>query len=89
MSRAYRESKLISNGATQFLVPNLLPLGAILRFNTTPYSVSLTQESGIYNGALAKVLDIVRFANIGKHLRIYTMSSHFLAISLRRHLHTK
>jgi phospholipase/lecithinase/hemolysin len=63
--------RLISAGATQFVVPNLPPLGAIPRLNTTPYAPAVTAETVIYNNTLASGLKIVRDANSGKHLRIY------------------
>jgi phospholipase/lecithinase/hemolysin len=65
--------RLISAGATQFVVPNLPPLGAIPRLNTTIYAPGVTAESVLYNSTLAQGLDIVQDANSDKHLRIYPL----------------
>ena len=66
--------RLIDAGATQFIVPNLPPQGAIPRLNTLgPVAAEVTAESVLYNDTLAKGLDIVQDANPGKHLRIYPL----------------
>jgi phospholipase/lecithinase/hemolysin len=72
INQAADVERLISAGATQIMVPNLPPLGAIPRLNTLgPISTEVTQLSELYNGTLASGLKIVRDANSGKHLRIY------------------
>ncbi len=64
--------RLIDAGATQFMVPNLPPLGAIPRLNTLgPIAAEATGLSALYNDTLAKGLDIVHDANHDKHVRIY------------------
>lgn len=66
--------RLIDAGATQFVVPNLPPLGAIPRLNTLgPVAAEVTAETVLYNDTLAQGLDIVQDANSRKHLRIYPL----------------
>jgi phospholipase/lecithinase/hemolysin len=73
VNQASDVERLIAAGATQLIVPNLPPLGAIPRLNTTPYSVPVTQLSELYNGTLAAGLKTVRDSNTGRKLRIYPM----------------
>lgn len=73
INQATDVERLIAAGATQLIVPNLPPLGAIPRLNTTPYSGPVTQLSVLYNDTLASGLKTVRDSNTGKHLRIYPM----------------
>jgi phospholipase/lecithinase/hemolysin len=73
INQAADVERLINAGASQFIVPNLPPLGAIPRLNTTPYAAPVTAETVLYNTTLANGLDIVQDSNSGKHLRIYPM----------------
>ena len=74
INQATDVERLIDAGATQFIVPNLPPLGAIPRLNTLgPVATEATQLSVLYNDTLASGLKIVRDSNSGKHLRIYPM----------------
>ncbi|MDP9051661.1 MAG: SGNH/GDSL hydrolase family protein [Acidobacteriota bacterium] len=73
INQAADVERLIDAGATQIIVPNLPPLGAIPRLNMTPYSGPVTQETALFNDTLAAGLKVVRDSNSGKHLRIYPM----------------
>jgi phospholipase/lecithinase/hemolysin len=73
VNQAADVERLIAAGATQLIVPNLPPLGAIPRLNTTVFSGPVTQLSELYNGTLAAGLKTVRDSNTGKKLRIYPM----------------
>lgn len=64
--------RLIDAGATQFIIPNLPPLGAIPRLNGSPVaSAAATQASVLYNDVLAQALAILRDFNRGKHLTFF------------------
>ncbi len=66
--------RLINAGATQFLVPNLPPLGAVPRLNGSPAnSIAGTEASLAFNATLAAGLTIVRDFNPGRHVRISPM----------------
>lgn len=61
--------RLIDAGATQFIVPNLPPLGAVPRLNGSPdTSIPATKESILFNTVLAGGLGILREFNPGKRL---------------------
>lgn len=63
--------RLIDAGATQFLVPNLPPLGLVPRLNGSPTtSVPATQASILYNQVLAGGLALLRDFNLGRHLQL-------------------
>jgi phospholipase/lecithinase/hemolysin len=73
VNQAADVERLIAAGATQLIVPNLPPLGAIPRLNATPYAGPVTQLSELYNDTLASGLKVVRDSNTGRKLRIYPM----------------
>ncbi len=62
---------LIDAGATQFLIPNLPPLGSTPFFNGTPAEgVAATAGSVLYNRLLSDGLSILRDINRRKHVRL-------------------
>jgi phospholipase/lecithinase/hemolysin len=62
---------LIDAGATQFLIPNLPPLGSTPLFNGSPADgVAATAASVLYNRLLSVGLSILRDINRGKHLHL-------------------
>ena len=66
--------RLIEAGATQIMVPNLPPLGAIPRLNGSPTtSVPATEATVLYNGVLAAGLGILRDFNLGRRLDLYPL----------------
>jgi outer membrane lipase/esterase len=70
INQAINVQRLIDAGATQFIIPNLPPLGLVPRLNGSPTtSIPATQASVLYNQVLAAGLDIVRDFNFGRHLR--------------------
>ena len=63
--------RLIDAGATQFIIPNLPPLGSVPRLNGSPTtSVPATKESILYNQVLAASLAILRDFHHGRHLNL-------------------
>lgn len=65
---------LIAAGATDFLIPNLPPLGAIPRLNgSAPAAALATAAAGGYNTLLATGIAGLAGANPGKTLRLYQM----------------
>jgi phospholipase/lecithinase/hemolysin len=70
INQAINVQRLIDAGATQFIIPNLPPLGLVPRLNGSPTtSIPGTKASVLYNQVLAAGLDIVRDFNFGRHLR--------------------
>jgi phospholipase/lecithinase/hemolysin len=66
--------RLIDAGATQFIVPNLPPLGLIPRLNgSIATSVPATAASALYNRILTLGLDILRDFNARRHLHLVQM----------------
>ena len=60
--------RLIDAGATQFIIPNLPPLGSVPRLNGSPAtSVPATQASALYNEVLSGGVDLLRFVDFEKH----------------------
>ena len=60
--------RLIDAGATQFLIPNLPPLGSVPRLNGSPTtSVPATQASALYNEVLDGGVDLLRLVDFEKH----------------------
>jgi phospholipase/lecithinase/hemolysin len=60
--------RLIDAGATQFLIPNLPPLGSVPRLNGSPTtSIPATQASALYNQVLSGGVDLLRFFDFEKH----------------------
>jgi outer membrane lipase/esterase len=76
---------LIDAGATQFIIPNLPPLGATPVFNDTPADgVAATAGAALYNQLLSQGLSILRDINRGKHLHlvqldIFSLFNHIVA----------
>jgi phospholipase/lecithinase/hemolysin len=63
--------RLIDAGATQFIVPNLPPLGLVPRLNgSTATSIPATEASVLYNRVLSLGLDILRDFNTRRHLHL-------------------
>jgi phospholipase/lecithinase/hemolysin len=63
--------RLIDAGATQFIVPNLPPLGLVPRLNGSPTtSVPATEASELYNQVLGSGLALLRELNHSKRLQL-------------------
>jgi len=63
--------RLVDAGATQFIVPNLPPLGAIPRLNgSAATSVPATQAAALYNEVLTLGLALIHDFNSRRHLHI-------------------
>lgn len=62
--------RLIEAGATQFIIPNLPPLGLVPRLNGTPLSGPATAASALYNQVLADGLIFVGELNPTKKLNL-------------------
>jgi phospholipase/lecithinase/hemolysin len=66
--------RLIDAGATQFIIPNLPPLGLVPRLNGSPTtSVPATQASALYNEVLSGGIDLLRFVDFEKHPQLSEM----------------
>jgi phospholipase/lecithinase/hemolysin len=71
INQAINIQRLIDAGATQFIIPNLPPLGLVPRLNGSPdTSIPATQESILYNQLLSTALSILHDFNRGKHLHL-------------------
>jgi len=74
IQQALNVQRLIDAGATQFLVPNLPPLGLTPRLNgSSTTSVPATQASVFYNDVLATGLAILRDFNPGRRLQLFQL----------------
>lgn len=63
--------RLIDAGATQFIVPNLPPLGLVPRLNGSPTtSVPATEGTELYNEVLAGGIDLLRSLHRHEHLQL-------------------
>ena len=63
--------RLIQAGGTQFMIPNLPPLGLVPRLNGSPTtSVPATEATEIYNEVLAGGIGVLRDFNLGKNLNL-------------------
>ncbi|MGD0630766.1 MAG: SGNH/GDSL hydrolase family protein [Terracidiphilus sp.] len=63
--------RLIDAGATQFIVPNLPPLGLVPRLNGSPTtSVPATAAAKLYNEVLGGGVALLRDFNFRKHLNL-------------------
>ena len=72
IAQAGNVERLIDAGATQFIVPNLPPLGAIPNLNGYPtLSALATQLSVLFNQTLASGLDVVLDSNHGRKVRLF------------------
>jgi phospholipase/lecithinase/hemolysin len=63
--------RLIDAGATQFMVPNLPPLGLVPRLNgSASTSVPATAAAKLYNEVLGGGIALLRDFNFGRHLNL-------------------
>ncbi len=70
-AQAINIQRLINAGATQFLVPNIPPVGSTPLFNGSPKtSIPANAASILYNQLLAAGLSLVRDVNFDKHLHL-------------------
>jgi phospholipase/lecithinase/hemolysin len=70
-NQTWNIQRLIDAGATQFIVPNLPPLGLVPRLNGSPTtSIPATEASALYNEVLADGLDLLRESNSSKHVSL-------------------
>ena len=68
--------RLIEAGATQFLVPNLPPLGLAPEFNTSPTTAATANEaSALYNTTLDAGISLLPLLNFGRHLTINRLNT--------------
>lgn len=68
--------RLIQAGATQFLVPNLPPLGLTPRFNTSATEAATANEaSALYNTTLDAGVSLLPLFNFGRHLTINRLNT--------------
>jgi phospholipase/lecithinase/hemolysin len=71
LNQTLNVERLIHAGATQFLVPNLPPLGLVPRFNgSSKSSVPATKAARLYNQVLDSGLALLRASNQSKHIQI-------------------
>jgi len=71
IDQAVSIQRLIDAGATQFIIPNLPPLGLVPRLNgSTTTSIPATQASALYNDVLRQGLAILRDFNPGRRLHL-------------------
>jgi outer membrane lipase/esterase len=75
VDQAANVQRLVDAGATQFIIPNLPPLGAVPRLNGSPTtSIPATEASALYNQTLSAGLAIVRKFNPGRHLNLVQLN---------------
>jgi phospholipase/lecithinase/hemolysin len=68
--------RLIDAGATQFLVPNLPPLGLTPRLNGSPAtSAAATAASALYNGYLKLGISLLQDLYRFRHLTVYQLDA--------------
>lgn len=68
--------RLISAGATQFLVPNLPPLGLSPRFNASPAAAAtVNAASALYDTTLDTGVSLLPLLNFGRHLTINRLNT--------------
>jgi len=73
-NQTWNIQRLIDAGATQFIVPNLPPLGLVPRLNGSPTtSVPATEASELYNEVLDDGLDLLRGLNSSKHVSLTSL----------------
>ena len=71
INQALNVQRLIDAGATQFIVPNLPPLGSVPRLNGSPTtSIPATEASALYNQVLSAGLSLLHEFNPRKHLAV-------------------
>jgi phospholipase/lecithinase/hemolysin len=70
INQANNIQRLINAGATQFIVPNLPPLGLVPALNGSPKtSIPATAASALFNQLLSTGLDVLQDLNRRKHPR--------------------
>jgi phospholipase/lecithinase/hemolysin len=71
IAQALNIQRLIDAGATQFIIPNIPPLGSTPLLNGSPKtSIPATAAAVLYNQALAVALSILRDFNFDKRLHL-------------------
>jgi phospholipase/lecithinase/hemolysin len=71
IDQTFNVQRLIDAGATQFIIPNLPPLGAVPRLSGSPTtSIPATKASILYNVTLAAGLTILHDFNPERHLHL-------------------
>ena len=81
--------RLIDAGATQFIIPNLPPLGSVPRLNGSPTtSVPATQAAALYNEVLAGGIDLLHDFYRHRHLQlaqldVYSLFNKIIAASAK------
>lgn len=71
--------RLVNAGATQFLIPNLPPLGETPAVLATPSEVATANEATVvYNDTLAAGLDLLPIANFFRRLTIHRLNTYAL-----------
>jgi outer membrane lipase/esterase len=89
INQANNIQRLIEAGATQFIIPNLPPLGLIPRLNGSPTtSIPATKASILYNEILTAGLAILRDFNPRRHLHlvqldVFALFNHIVASPAR------
>ncbi|MGC1363551.1 MAG: SGNH/GDSL hydrolase family protein, partial [Silvibacterium sp.] len=74
INQAINIQRLIDAGATQFIIPDLPPLGLVPRLNGSPAtSIPATKASALYNQVLAGGLAILRDFNPGRRLHLFQL----------------
>jgi phospholipase/lecithinase/hemolysin len=75
VNQAVNVQRLVDAGATEFIIPNLPPLGAVPRLNGSPTtSIPATEASALYNQTLSAGLALVRRFNPGRHLNLVQLN---------------
>jgi phospholipase/lecithinase/hemolysin len=75
VDQAINVQRLIAAGATQFIIPNLPPLGAVPRLNGSPItSTPATKASILFNQTLSAGLAILRDFNLGRRLNLVQLN---------------
>lgn len=75
--------RLVSAGATQFLVPNLPPLGLTPRFNASAGAAATANAaSALYNTTLDAGVSLLPLLNFGRHLTINRLNTFALVKSI-------
>ena len=66
--------RLVQAGATQFIVPNLPPLGDVPRLNTSPATMAAgNQATKLYNDTLAAGLELLLAFQHNPHLTVFQL----------------
>ena len=75
VDQAINVQRLIQAGATQFIIPNLPPLGAVPRLNGSPTtSIPATKASVLFNQTLGAGIAILCDFNLGRHLNLVQLN---------------